>query len=63
MGSGWGPRITKEVERCGAADYLPERAAKAGAPFAGERLVIPAGTYKVRNNDCNYRFRARSPGP
>ena len=20
MGSGWGPRITKEVERCGAAD-------------------------------------------
>ena len=60
MGSGWGPRITKNVERCGAADYLPQRAAKAGEPFAGERLVIPAGTYKVRNNDCTYRFRAYS---
>ncbi len=60
MGSGWGPRIQTEMKRSGAADYLPERAEAAGKPFKGERLVIPAGTYKVRNNDCNYRFRAYS---
>lgn len=60
MGSGWGPRITAPVERSGAADFLPARANAAGEPFAGERLVVPAGTYKVRNNDCNYRFRAYS---
>lgn len=60
MGSGWGPRLQVTVERSGAADFLPSRAAAAGAPFPGERLVVPAGTYKVRNNDCNYRFRAYS---
>lgn len=27
------------------------------ARFPGERLVIPAGGLKVRNNDCDYRFR------
>lgn len=60
MGSGWGPRIRTEIKRSGAADYLPERAKAAGEPFKDERLVIPAGTYKVRNNDCDYRFRAYS---
>lgn len=53
MGSGWGPRIQTEMKRSGAADYLPERAEAAGEPFKGERLVIPAGTYKVRSNDCD----------
>ena len=28
-----------------------------GERFPGERLVIPAGGLKVRNNDCDYRFR------
>ena len=60
MVSGWGPRIQTEMKRSGAADYLPKRAEAAGEPFKGERLVIPAGTYKVRSNDCDYRFRAYS---
>lgn len=60
MASGWGERVTHPIERSGAADYLPGRANAAGAPFAGERLIVPAGTYKVRNNDCDYRFRAHS---
>lgn len=59
IGSGWGerpaPRGRQEV-----ADYLPARHEKAGEPFTGERLVIPAGGLKVRNNDCDYRFRAHS---
>ena len=60
MGSQWGPRPDPGVTRSAVADYLPARAIAAGEPFAGERLVIPAGTYKVRSNDCTYRFRAYS---
>ncbi|MDC4233779.1 aminopeptidase P family protein [Actinomyces sp. B33] len=60
MGSGWGPRDASLPEREAVAGFLPARAAAAGEPFPGERLVVPAGTYKVRNNDCTYRFRAYS---
>ncbi|MDO4258302.1 MAG: aminopeptidase P family protein [Actinomycetaceae bacterium] len=60
MGSHWAPRQTAAVQREAVADYLPARAATAGMPFAGERLVVPAGTYKVRSNDTDYRFRAHS---
>lgn len=60
MASGWGERIPLPLPRSGAADYVGARAEAAGAPFAGERLVVPAGVYRVRNNDCDYRFRAHS---
>lgn len=60
MASNWGPRSTQMPDREPVADYLPARHQKAGAPFAGERLVIPAGTLKVRSNDTDYRFRAHS---
>ncbi|WP_026460330.1 aminopeptidase P family protein [Schaalia suimastitidis] len=60
MGANWGPRTDRGVTRMAVADYLPSRARAAGEPFAGQRLVIPAGTYKTRNNDCAYRFRAHS---
>ena len=60
MGSHWAPRSDALPEREAVADYLPERARRAGEPFAGERLVIPAGGYKTRSNDTDYRFRAHS---
>ena len=60
IGSGWGPRPTELPARERVADFLNDRTLKAGAPFPGERLVIPAGPYKVRSNDCDYRFRAHS---
>lgn len=60
MGSSWGPREVPEVQREEVADYLAARTQAAGAPFVGERLVIPAGTYKTRSNDTPYRFRAHS---
>ena len=60
IGSGWGPRPTELPERERVADFLADRTLKAGAPFPGERLVVPAGPYKVRSNDCDYRFRAHS---
>ena len=52
IGSNWGPRPSDLPEQGGAADYLAARHQLAGAPFAGQRLVIPAGTYKVRSAEC-----------
>ena len=60
IGSHWGPRADSGVKRAEVADYLPARHQAIGALFPGERLVIPAGSYKVRSNDCDYRFRAHS---
>ena len=60
IGSGWGPRPSELPERERVADFVADRTLKAGAPFPGERLVVPAGPYKVRSNDCDYRFRAHS---
>ena len=59
IGSNWGPR-PQGPERAASADYLPARHAKLSERFRGVRLVLPAGGYKVRNNDCDYRFRAHS---
>ena len=60
IGTGWGPRPSELPARERVADFLHDRTLKAGAPFPGERLVVPAGPYKVRSNDCDYRFRAHS---
>lgn len=43
IGSGWAPRPTDLPKRERVADFLTDRVLKAGAPFPGERLVIPAG--------------------
>ncbi|MCL2653339.1 MAG: aminopeptidase P family protein, partial [Propionibacteriaceae bacterium] len=37
-----------------------KRRAALSAQFPGVRLVLPAGGPKVRNNDCDYRFRPDS---
>ena len=60
IGSGWGPRPAELPPRSEAADWAAARRAALGAQFPGERLVIPAGPLKVRNNDCDYRFRPHS---
>ncbi|MDR1851587.1 MAG: aminopeptidase P family protein [Propionibacteriaceae bacterium] len=36
------------------------RREKLSAAFPGERLILPAGGLKVRNNDCDYAFRPHS---
>ena len=40
--------------------WSSERRAALSARFPGKRLLIPAGQFKVRNNDCDYTFRANS---
>ncbi|MBE6483844.1 MAG: aminopeptidase P family protein [Actinomycetaceae bacterium] len=59
MGTDWGPRPASPA-RSAVADVTPARREKLSDRFPGERLVIPAGTYHVRNNDNVYRFRAHS---
>lgn len=56
----WAARNDPPTQPCGAAPYLDARHQKLGYQFIGERLVIPAGNYKVRSNDTDYRFRAHS---
>ncbi|NMR19007.1 aminopeptidase P family protein [Cellulomonas fimi] len=59
--SGWAPRAEAQVAAAGpAAPFTAARRARLAAEFPGERLVVPAGSYKVRSNDCDYRFRPHS---
>jgi Xaa-Pro aminopeptidase len=56
MRQGWGER-TLEVSRHPAADPAAARRARLAETFPGETLVVPAGGFKVRSNDTDYRFR------
>ncbi len=57
MRTGWGDREL-DLPRHPIATYAAERRTRLAGMFPGERLVLPAGTYKVRANDTDYRFRS-----
>lgn len=59
MSTGWDDN-EPVVEPLESSKYTPARLAALGHRFPGERLVIPAGQPKVRNNDCDYPFRPDS---
>ncbi|MGN6160244.1 MAG: aminopeptidase P family protein [Marmoricola sp.] len=59
MRTGWGDRAL-DVRRHPAADRALERRARLAAMFPGETLIVPAGGYKVRSNDTDYRFRSET---
>ncbi|MGN6251137.1 MAG: aminopeptidase P family protein [Marmoricola sp.] len=56
MRTGWGERPL-DVVRHPVADVAALRRKQLAERFPGERLVVPAGTFKVRANDTDYRFR------
>ncbi len=56
MRTGWGDREL-ELPRQPVADRATARREKLAATFPGERLVLPAGGFKVRANDTDYKFR------
>jgi Xaa-Pro aminopeptidase len=58
--SGWGERPDTGTEPGPAAPFTAERRARVSAAFPGARLVVPAGGFKVRSNDTDYRFRPHS---
>ena len=57
MRTGWGEREL-DLPTHPIAEYAEARRAKLAGAFPGERLVLPSGTYKVRANDTDYRFRS-----
>jgi Xaa-Pro aminopeptidase len=59
MREGWGDRDL-DVDRHPVADRAQARRTRLAEMFPGERLVVPAGAFKVRANDTDYRFRAET---
>ena len=56
MRTGWGDHDL-DLPTHPVAEYAEARRARLAETFPGERLVLPVGTYKVRANDTDYRFR------
>ncbi len=56
----WAPYPPTWREPSAATAVTPRRRAKIQHKFPEDRLVVPAGGYKVRSNDCDYRFRPHS---
>lgn len=59
MKSGWADD-DPEINPLESSKFTPARLEALGKAFPGERLVIPAGQPKVRNNDCD-SCSARTP--
>ncbi len=57
---GWAPYPDELPTPLPATAHTPARRDALSAAFPGERLVIPAGDFKVRSNDTDYRFRPHS---
>jgi Xaa-Pro aminopeptidase len=57
MEQGWAPSPLDGLKKSAVAPFAVARRAKLSAAFPGKRLVIPAGTFKTRSNDTDYRFR------
>jgi Xaa-Pro aminopeptidase len=56
MKTGWDNQ-EPTIEPLESSAFIPTRLTELGKRFPGERIVIPAGQPKVRNNDDDYAFR------
>ncbi len=59
MRTGWGDREL-DLPPHPITPWATARRERLGEQFPGECLVIPAGGFKVRSNDTDYRFRAET---
>jgi Xaa-Pro aminopeptidase len=60
IASGWAARPQTQPSLLASAPYAAERRQRVAAALPGERLVLPAGVFRVRSNDCDYPFRPHS---
>ena len=60
IAKGWAPRPDGLPARAAVAPHAARRREAVSAAFAGERVVVPAGSHQVRSNDCDYVFRPHS---
>lgn len=58
--TGWAPYPSELPDILPTAVAATRRRSDAAAAFPGERLVVPAGVFQVRSNDCDYPFRPHS---
>ena len=57
MEQGWAPSPLDGLKKNPVSAFARSRRDRLSRAFPGSRLVIPAGTFKVRSNDTDYRFR------
>ncbi|HET8560726.1 MAG TPA: aminopeptidase P family protein [Marmoricola sp.] len=57
MRTGWGEREL-DLPAHPVTPWAAARRERLAGAFPGDRLVVPAGPFKVRANDTDYRFRA-----
>ncbi|GAA0597002.1 aminopeptidase P family protein [Kribbella sandramycini] len=57
MNSGWADSERDDITLSDVGVWAAKRRDALSQAFPGERLVVPAGTYKVRSNDTDYVFR------
>ncbi|MCL2471614.1 MAG: aminopeptidase P family protein [Propionibacteriaceae bacterium] len=56
----WASYPEDVLEPLASSAYTPARRQAIQAHFPHDRLVIPAGGFQVRSNDCDYRYRPHS---
>ncbi|MYS84812.1 aminopeptidase P family protein [Embleya scabrispora] len=57
MATAWAPSPLPDLGPEPVAPWAAKRRERLSARYPGERLVVPAGTLKVRSNSVDYRFR------
>lgn len=60
ISQGWEPYSAQLPAALSSTAQTAARRKKVSEMFPGERIVIPAGGYKVRSNDTDFRFRPHS---
>src|SRR5262245_38645880 len=60
MNTGWADTERTDATLTDVATWAAKRRDRLSEAFPGERLIIPAGTYKTRSNDTDYAFRAHT---
>ena len=60
MKTGWAPTPLEGIVPSEAIPFCKVRIEKLSKKYPGKRVILPAGSLKVRSNDTDYRFRPHS---
>lgn len=60
MKTGWADSEMVDIPVHAVAPFTAKRRSALSARFPGFRIVLPAGAFKIRSNDSDYKFRAHS---